>query len=718
MLVLGSENNRNSFVSFAVDDSFRHVPDFKSQCNAFLSLAQKNITGLMTQSDYSITTDVPINAFVTPTEQEVTLRLRSHEVTKSNEFDLMDTIVDRPAYILSSLAEVLFEVGLEALRKARSGNELHNLWEDRAVCNEDMTNGGIGHFDEHSLPNIAQARSYFKSALLYAKPASCYITKKILRCLALVTGPEALSAFLIHASVGGAARNTVRDAMDPEYTQYKIFSVFDDEASSIEARAQKFNTLLSEFSSKFPLHWIISAVVICPTGDILITSFRASSEGNPILNTTCIFSSDNLVGESSGEVGNIYDDILMPLDGIIERSQKQLRGIDEQVQTEKYKDEYSKRKWWDERHSIDHDLRSLLQKAENRYFGHDGVRQMFLPRSMGISNSDDDSSECSICPDNLASRFEAAERETARTFDHEAERLTLQKLTVAAIKERLNFLSVDASRMRKLRKADLIELLIEQTEKDLHVEKQSSVCHVDIEEPQMDSPKIKRKDEYDHCCILILDEHIHRLPVESMAMFENQAITRMPSLPFVLAALQESYFMNSNPIPKEVDPNRVHYILDPEQNLSETASKIEPALTNLASENGWEWKGCVGEMPTPKLMSNALTQENGLILYCGHGGGEKFFSRSQVEDFINCYSPEDKSVPRRGCSSVVLLMGCSSGKLKSVNSPKDNTSGFVYPMHYEPEGIALSYIYAGAPCVVGNLWDVTDRDIDRQVNSV
>ena len=60
-------------------------------------------------------------------------------------------------------------------------------------------------------------------------------------------------------------------------------------------------------------------------------------------------------------------------------------------------------------------------------------------------------------------------------------------------------------------------------------------------------------------------------------------------------------------------------------------------------------------------------------------------------------------------------MGCSSGKLQSVNTPKENSSGYDYTMHYEPEGIALSYLYAGAPCVVGNLWDVTDRDIDRYI---
>jgi peptidase C50-like protein len=32
---------------------------------------------------------------------------------------------------------------------------------------------------------------------------------------------------------------------------------------------------------------------------------------------------------------------------------------------------------------------------------------------------------------------------------------------------------------------------------------------------------------------------------------------------------------------------------------------------------------------------------------------------------------------------------------------------------FEPWGTALFYLAGGAPAVVGNLWDVTDRDIDR-----
>merc|ERR1711935_1168978 len=64
------------------------------------------------------------------------------------------------------------------------------------------------------------------------------------------------------------------------------------------------------------------------------------------------------------------------------------------------------------------------------------------------------------------------------------------------------------------------------------------------------------------------------------------------------------------------------------------------------------------------------------------------------------------------CRATVLLMGCSSGKLSSINR-KHSDSIEETPLYYEPEGIALSYLCAGAPCVIGNLWDVTDNDIDR-----
>ena len=31
----------------------------------------------------------------------------------------------------------------------------------------------------------------------------------------------------------------------------------------------------------------------------------------------------------------------------------------------------------------------------------------------------------------------------------------------------------------------------------------------------------------------------------------------------------------------------------------------------------------------------------------------------------------------------------------------------------DPEGAALNFLLAGSPCIVSNLWDVTDKEIDK-----
>ena len=47
-----------------------------------------------------------------------------------------------------------------------------------------------------------------------------------------------------------------------------------------------------------------------------------------------------------------------------------------------------------------------------------------------------------------------------------------------------------------------------------------------------------------------------------------------------------------------------------------------------------------------------------------------------------------------------LVMGCSSGSLIQKGC-------------YTPQGAPLLYLFAGSPFVIANLWDVTDKDIDR-----
>jgi separase len=57
------------------------------------------------------------------------------------------------------------------------------------------------------------------------------------------------------------------------------------------------------------------------------------------------------------------------------------------------------------------------------------------------------------------------------------------------------------------------------------------------------------------------------------------------------------------------------------------------------------------------------------------------------------------------CRAVALLMGCSSASLADVGE-------------FESHGPVWNYMLAGSPAVVGTLWDVTDRDIDRYAGKV
>lgn len=681
------------FVLPADYDSLQNISSFRSKAQVYIDRACQGY-GELQQSDneYGL---VPLAA----THAELKLRKWHGVDDKISAASLLNDVVTARNAPASCSAQAQYELGLIVLENARARGELYALWNGYFV-----SNGKAGDGEYPPLQFTLEARKHFQGALSQAGPSATKLTKDILRCLALTTGPEDTdaSSFYIHASIGGNARATVLDIFsEPSESNCShelqdnvktLFQLFDDETMNCTQRIESFRSLLNDYASFLPDDWTVSSLAICPTGEILISSIRKKvmNDGNTVIRASnvCIMQGD--------QKHNAHSDFLIPLDRIIERSQRQLHGMTEEAQTEQYNEEAVRRKWWSERHKIDDDLHSLLEYAEAEYFGHgllQGALQSSLANREGLqfeSSGDDTCSDCSdFGPAKLASRFDQVEIEP--------DTASLKKLTVAVIKERLTSLGVASAVFQKMRKAELIDLLASEMGRDSD---DSIMDDVQVATTDM-STCIEHQSSGEHCTILILDEHLQRFPFESMGMFAGEAVTRVPSLPFVFATLMERESLS-------VDPDRISYVLDPESNLSETASTLSPALNNLASSRGWEWNGVIGEMPSPEFMTEILKREHGMFLYCGHGGGEKFFSRSQIEEIM---TSRDDGV--RGCRPPVVLMGCSSGKLQSVNCPKENPSSQAHPIYYEPEGIALSYLVAGAPCVVGNLWDVTDRDIDR-----
>ncbi|KAF9970421.1 hypothetical protein BGZ73_006866 [Actinomortierella ambigua] len=224
--------------------------------------------------------------------------------------------------------------------------------------------------------------------------------------------------------------------------------------------------------------------------------------------------------------------------------------------------------------------------------------------------------------------------------------------------------------------------------------------------------------------ILILDKHLQMFPWENLPVLRGEAVSRLPSIWFLRDRILRSQAMagppramtgetaqsSATPSPPppplqaeadkdvgmsdteatpvhawrdlEVDPSSAYYILNPGGDLAHTEQTFRDYVE---TQRGWE--GVIGRRPLDLECVQGLSQSE-LYIYFGHSGGEQYIKSHQIRQLL----------PTR--CAVSLLLGCSSGLLTSKGE-------------FDPYGNVLNYILAGCPTVVANLWDVTDKDIDR-----
>ncbi|KAF8065905.1 SF3B4 [Scenedesmus sp. PABB004] len=191
--------------------------------------------------------------------------------------------------------------------------------------------------------------------------------------------------------------------------------------------------------------------------------------------------------------------------------------------------------------------------------------------------------------------------------------------------------------------------------------------------------------------VLLLDGQMQQLPWESCAGLQQQAIYRCPSLATAAAIAARSAGgagagaggPGGGPAPLALGSS--FFLLNPDGDLAATQETFEAWLTGRLG-----LQGVAGARPAPGALAGALAAHD-LYLYFGHGGGEQYVPLP--------------SLRRLGRCAAALLMGCSSGRLRQQGL-------------YEPAGPIWGYLTAGCPAAVANLWDVTDRDIDRFAQSV
>jgi separase len=181
--------------------------------------------------------------------------------------------------------------------------------------------------------------------------------------------------------------------------------------------------------------------------------------------------------------------------------------------------------------------------------------------------------------------------------------------------------------------------------------------------------KFKPNDTNYRGIVLIPDKKSNHIPWECLPSLCGKSISRLPSLDYVYEALKSQR--------TQVGTVNTFAVLNPSQDLSRTQEKFEKIIKK-------NWNSIIGRAPSRQEFICGL-ENSSLFLYFGHGGGESYISLKDLEKM--------SQLP------TALLFGCSSGELKSNGE-------------LEVGGIALEYLKRGSPAVLGNLWDVTDVDID------
>lgn len=188
--------------------------------------------------------------------------------------------------------------------------------------------------------------------------------------------------------------------------------------------------------------------------------------------------------------------------------------------------------------------------------------------------------------------------------------------------------------------------------------------------------------------ILVLDRSLHAFPWESLPCMEGLAVSRVPSLACLRRLiLEQRSGAEESRAGHHVSGSSGTYMLNPGSDLTNTLTLFEKPLAGL----GPTWTPIVSRAPSEAEFEGALAGSD-VLLYFGHGSGAQYMRGKTLRRMEKC-------------RAVALLMGCGSAGLEGGGE-------------FECYGTVWNYMLAGCPAVVGALWDVTDREVDRFAGEV
>ncbi|WWC85253.1 uncharacterized protein L201_000115 [Kwoniella dendrophila CBS 6074] len=406
-------------------------------------------------------------------------------------------------------------------------------------------------------------------------------------------------------------------------------------------------------------------------------------------------------GRREGEDDSLtFDSALEEMKDIIKCSNDTARTAKNVVTRE------DKLAWWEERYRLDSKLKDLCESIEFVWLG--AFKTIFSPRLPNSASLIDDLKQ------RLEKIFDSALSSTSGGVANPRSRATIIPTTKVHLDDTLLECFVNlSSKCKDEEVEDLVYFILDVYQfHGVPV----ALSELDIDQIAIDVKGALEKIETritfsglsplkDEHLFLALDKNAQPFPWESIPTLRGRPISRIPSLSFLLDQVAMGNHLRpsltqSTVIPpringelaeaqatidtrRTVNSRRTFYILNPSGDLDRTEQHFKPWIDDMVKKAGW--KGIIGRPPTELELAAAL-KDYDLVLYFGHGGAEQYIRSHKIRHLPQC--------------ATTMLWGCSSGHLKDQGD-LDRT------------GTAWHYMVGGCPSLTANLWDVTDRDIDR-----
>lgn len=444
---------------------------------------------------------------------------------------------------------------------------------------------------------------------------------------------------------------------------------FDSKDDSLEKKMEELKldlySQLHQIHTSLPHEWIIVSITSTSSGDIVMT--RLEKNYPPIFarNTvpswqSCVATFEMIIEDSRLVLSDHH---LMQESCMTDcRSTLNRDGSDEMSAQ-------AKREWWKTRRDLNDQLKDCVEEMSDRL----GFwKCLFTPARS--------------CPriDQVISQYgnglDRNKRQILRLLLLDHNRLTAKEIRDGLCycldtSDVMNLLDqmMQTSEMEDLSREEIDKMKVVELKTEL---KQRGLSTSGLKQ-QLKERLIEYITSQPPVVMLVLGETIQQFPWEGIGPLRHAAVTRLPRMDLLYPYLCSGK-------ENRIQAQQVRYVINPAGDLKSTEAAFEPLIERFRLDYGWE--GIQGSSPSPQEMKEYLRSAD-LFIYCGHGSGEKYLSRKQVATVDRCSSG--------------FLIGCSSGRLDQHGI-------------YDPTGMVWSYLQQHAPSVLALLWDVTDKDIDRQ----